>query len=171
MYVPFVTVSDKDFALSENVLRPHPHRNLSIDKRIFNCRLTRAGRMVECAFGILCNKRRIFHRAIDLFPDFADTVVMACCVRARFEDTLHKCPLENTESVHWNEKYYSWNSSERILYKVFNFSPDSMIMFEVWKHIINISIFLQIWPHSCTLIKRRPSSYLHIQYVTYRILT
>jgi hypothetical protein len=33
MYVPFVTVSDKDFALSENVLRPHPQRNASIDKQ------------------------------------------------------------------------------------------------------------------------------------------
>jgi hypothetical protein len=64
--------------------------------------------MVECTFGILCKKRRVFHCAIDLHPDFADIVVKVCCVlhsyvRARdwirFEDTLHECPPENTESL------------------------------------------------------------------------
>jgi hypothetical protein len=64
--------------------------------------------MVECAFGILCNKCRVFHCAVDLHPDFADIVLKTCCilhnyVRARdgirFEDTLHECPLENIESL------------------------------------------------------------------------
>jgi hypothetical protein len=64
--------------------------------------------MVECAFGILCNKWRVCHRAIDLHPDFADTVVKTSCVLhnyvpardgIQFEDTLHKCPLKNTESL------------------------------------------------------------------------
>jgi hypothetical protein len=96
-HMPFVIVDDEAFALSEHVLRPYPHRNLSTAKRIFNYRLTRARRMVECAFGILCNKCRVYHRAIDLHPDFADIVVKACCVlhnyvRARdgvrFEDTV-----------------------------------------------------------------------------------
>jgi hypothetical protein len=100
--MPFVTVGDEAFALSEHVLRPYSHRNLSTAKHIFNYRLTGASRMVECTFGILCNKWRVFHRAIDLHPDFADIVVKACCVlhnyvRARdgirFEDTLHEGPL------------------------------------------------------------------------------
>jgi hypothetical protein len=37
-----------------------------------------ARRMVECAFGILCNKWRIFHRAIDFRPDFCDVIVKTC---------------------------------------------------------------------------------------------
>jgi hypothetical protein len=103
-HMPFVTVGDEAFALSGNVLRPY----LSIAKRIFKFMLTRVRRMVECAFGIFCNKWRIFHPAIDLHPDFADIVVKARCVlhnhiRARdgirFVDTLHECPLENTESL------------------------------------------------------------------------
>ena len=107
-HTPFVMVGDEAFALSGNVLRPYRHRNLSIAKRIFKYILTRARRMVECAFGLLCNKWRIFHPAIDLHPDFANTVVKACCVLynhvqardgIRFEDTLHECPLENTESL------------------------------------------------------------------------
>ena len=78
--MPFVIVGDEAFAFSGNVLRPYPHRNLSIAKRIFKYILTRARRTVECAFGLLCNKWRIFRPAVDLHPDFADTVVMACCV-------------------------------------------------------------------------------------------
>jgi hypothetical protein len=31
--------------------------------------------MVECAFGILCNKWRYFHRAIDVRLDFCDIIV------------------------------------------------------------------------------------------------
>ncbi|GFG34283.1 hypothetical protein Cfor_00525 [Coptotermes formosanus] len=106
-HVPLVTVGDEGFALSQHVLGPHPHRNLSTAKRISNYRLTTARRTVECAFGILCNKWRVFHRAFVLHPDFADIVVKACCVLhsyvqprdgVRFEDTPHECPLENIES-------------------------------------------------------------------------
>ena len=70
--------------------------------------LTRARRMVECAFGILCNKWRIFHRAIDVRPDFCDVIVKTCCilhnfVRQRdgcqFQDTLYECPLESIKVV------------------------------------------------------------------------
>ncbi|GFG29940.1 hypothetical protein Cfor_10543 [Coptotermes formosanus] len=90
------------------IVGTYPHRNSSIAKRIFNYRSTRARKMVECAFGILCNKWRVCHRAIDLHPDFADTVVKTSCVLhnyvpardgIQFEDTLHKCPLKNTESL------------------------------------------------------------------------
>jgi hypothetical protein len=35
-HMPFVIVGDEAFALSEYILRPYPHRNLSIAKRIFN---------------------------------------------------------------------------------------------------------------------------------------
>jgi hypothetical protein len=64
--------------------------------------------MVECAFGILCNKWRIFHRAIDLHPDFRDVIVKTCCIlhnflRQRdgfqFQDILYECPLESIKAV------------------------------------------------------------------------
>jgi len=71
-------------------------------------KLTRARRMVECAFGILCNKWRIFHRAIAFRPDFCDVIVKTCCilhnfVRQRdglqFQDTLYECPLDSIKAV------------------------------------------------------------------------
>jgi hypothetical protein len=53
--------------------------------------------MVACAFGILCNKLRIFHRVIDVYPDFCDVIVKTCCILHnlvrqgddfQFQDTL-----------------------------------------------------------------------------------
>ena len=64
--------------------------------------------MVECAFGILCNKWRIFHRANDIRPDFCDVIVKTCCilcnfVRQRdgfqFQDTLYEYLLESIKAV------------------------------------------------------------------------
>lgn len=58
--------------------------------------------MVECAFGIMANKWRILHRALDVELSFCDSIVKTCCilhnfVRERdgviFEDTLYECPL------------------------------------------------------------------------------
>lgn len=107
-HMPFVIVGDEAFSLSENVLRPYPRRRLDISKRIFNYRLTRARRMVECAFGLLCSKWRIFHRPIDVHPEFCDYIVKASCVLhnfvrkrdgIRYEDTLHGCPLDTIERV------------------------------------------------------------------------
>jgi len=77
-------------------------------KRIYNHRLPRARRIVEYTFGILANKWRIFHRPIDLKPDFSDNIVKACCVLhnyvrkndgIQFDDTLYECPLESVEPV------------------------------------------------------------------------
>ena len=38
--MPFVIVGDEAFALSEHLLRPYPNRNLSVQQRIYNYRLT-----------------------------------------------------------------------------------------------------------------------------------
>jgi hypothetical protein len=64
--------------------------------------------MVARAFGILCNKWRIFRRAIEVYPDFCDVIVKTCSilhsfVRQRdgfqFQDTLYECPLESIKAV------------------------------------------------------------------------
>ncbi|KAL4112956.1 hypothetical protein QTP88_016668 [Uroleucon formosanum] len=95
--MPYAFVGDEAFGLSTNMLRPYAGKCLPINKRIFNYRLSRARRYVECAFGILSNKWRIFHRAIDVDIELAIDIVKCCCVlhnfvRARdgyeFEDSL-----------------------------------------------------------------------------------
>jgi len=52
----YIFVGDEAFDLSEHVLLPYGGMNLTNTKRIFNYRLSRAHRYVECAFGILSNK-------------------------------------------------------------------------------------------------------------------
>ncbi|XP_073509699.1 uncharacterized protein [Phyllobates terribilis] len=78
--VPFVMVSDEAFPLQTNLLRPYPRRALNARRRIFNYRLSRARRYVECTFGIMCSQWRIFHTAIQLDTETVDTVIKACCV-------------------------------------------------------------------------------------------
>jgi hypothetical protein len=94
--------------VSQHVLRPYPSRNLDVARRICNYRLTRARRIVECAFGILCNKWRIFRRKIEVRPDFCDVIFKTCCilhnfVRQRdgfqFQDALYECPLKSIKAV------------------------------------------------------------------------
>jgi len=101
-------VGEEAFALSEHVLLPYPNKKSTFLKRIYNYRLSRARRIVECTFGILANKWRIFHRPINVKPDFCDNIIKACCVLhnyvgknggIQFGDTLYECPLESVEPV------------------------------------------------------------------------
>ena len=96
------------FALSRHVLRPCHSRNLDVARRICNYRLTRARRVVECAFGIVCSKWRVFHFAIDVCPDFYDVTVTTSCILhsffgqrdgVQFHDTLKQCPVESIQTV------------------------------------------------------------------------
>lgn len=104
--VPYTFVGDEAFSLSEAVMRPFTGTFLSHKKRIFNYGLCRCRRYVECSFGILTNKWRIFQRPINLNLEFTKSVVECCCilhnfVRARdgydFDDTITVCGLENME--------------------------------------------------------------------------
>jgi hypothetical protein len=98
----------EEFALSQRFLRPYSSRNLDVARRIYNYRLTRARRMLECAFVIVCNKLRIFHCAIDICPDFCDVIFKTCCILHnfvcqrdgfQFQDTWYECPLESNKVI------------------------------------------------------------------------
>jgi hypothetical protein len=40
--------------------------------------------MVECAFGIMANKWRIFHSPLDVAAQFCDSIVKACSILQNF---------------------------------------------------------------------------------------
>ena len=61
-------------------MRPFARNALKNERCIFNCRLARARRVVENAFGILANQWRLYHCHIYLNPDNATTVVKATAV-------------------------------------------------------------------------------------------
>ncbi|XP_040195299.1 protein ALP1-like [Rana temporaria] len=76
--LPFVLVADEAFALSHYLLRPYARNNLDNKKRIFNYRLSRARRLIECSFGILSSKWRVFQTPLQLSLENAELVIQAC---------------------------------------------------------------------------------------------
>lgn len=120
--LPHVIVGDEAFSLSENIMRPYCGKSLTTTKRIFNYRLSRARRYIECCFGILVNKWRIFHRPLNVDIDFAENIIKACCVLHnyvrlrdgyRYDHTLYETHLHNfnTEIVRPNAR--SRNTRDR----------------------------------------------------------
>lgn len=94
---PFVFVGDKAFGIGTYLMQPYSQWRLKYAKQIFNYRISRARRMVECTFRILANKWHLLDRSIQMELESATNVIKACCVlhnyvRERggynFEDSL-----------------------------------------------------------------------------------
>ncbi|KAE9534113.1 hypothetical protein AGLY_008849 [Aphis glycines] len=114
-----IMFGDEAFGLSTNVLRPYAGKYLQDIKRTFNYRLSRARRYVECSFGILSNKWRIFHRPIDVNVEFAIDIVKCCCVLHnfvrdrdgfKFDDTL---TITGMEDLDYDNNLYANRSVNR----------------------------------------------------------
>lgn len=83
--LPYVIVGDEAFPLKTYMMRPYPATQLdNVSKQVYNLRHTRARRVSENAFGILCQKFRIYYRKICLNPDHVDNVILATCVLHNF---------------------------------------------------------------------------------------
>lgn len=67
--IPHIFLADDAFSLSHRIICPFVGNQLNNTKRTFNYRHCRGQRFVECTFGILANKWRIFHRPIDVNID------------------------------------------------------------------------------------------------------
>lgn len=77
-------------------------------KKNFNYRLSRTRRYIECKFGILSNKRMIFHRPINVKLDLAENIIKACCIlhnfvriknRYQYDDNFVVQELKNIENT------------------------------------------------------------------------
>ncbi|XP_069603217.1 uncharacterized protein [Ranitomeya imitator] len=97
--MPFVVVGDEAFQMSANLLKPYSSRGLDHTKRVFNYRLSRARRTVECAFGILVSKWRILGSAINLKIETVDEVVKACVVLHNFIMAKERINVELDEPI------------------------------------------------------------------------
>lgn len=82
--MPYVLVGDEAFGLSTSIMRPYGGKFLSAEKGVFNYRLTRARRFIECSFGILTNKWRIFHRPLNVDLELANDIIKAGVILHNF---------------------------------------------------------------------------------------
>ncbi|XP_018402561.1 PREDICTED: putative nuclease HARBI1 [Cyphomyrmex costatus] len=82
---PNVLLGDEAFPLSTHMMRPYPRsRRLNISRKIFNYRLSRARRTVECAFGILVARWRIYRQPILACTSTAVKAVQAMVILHNF---------------------------------------------------------------------------------------
>lgn len=97
--VPYFLVGDAAFGLHKHLLRPFAGTHLTVEKKVFNYRLCRARRYVECAFGILTNKWRVFHRPLNVQPHFATDIIKACIVLHNYVRDRDGYLVEDTTSI------------------------------------------------------------------------
>ena len=73
---PCTFVGDDAFSLCTYMMRPYPGKQSEVNKRrIFNYRLSRARRVIENVFGIMCSRFRIYKRSIIAKPENVTRIV------------------------------------------------------------------------------------------------
>lgn len=82
---PFYFIGDEAFPLKHNLLTPYKQRGLNNIRRIYNYRLSRARRVVECAFGMMSQKFQILKSCI-VSPNRTNiqNIIKACCILHNF---------------------------------------------------------------------------------------
>lgn len=77
---PYFLIGDGAYPLMEHLQKPYPGLSLSTSQRVFNKRLSRARLVVECAFGLLCQKWQIFYKTLKCLPEKAVLITKCACV-------------------------------------------------------------------------------------------
>lgn len=99
--VPYVFVGDEAFPLSENLMRPYPRRCVTgnYEHQVFNARLSRARQTVECAFGVLASRFRVFRRPFENKVDTVRDVVKAACVLHNYLRSSVQVSSEDVDDI------------------------------------------------------------------------
>ncbi|GFN91167.1 protein alp1-like [Plakobranchus ocellatus] len=108
--LPYVFLGDEAYPLLRNIMRPFPRRGLDNVRRIYNYRHSRARGTIECAFGVLVGKWSVLKTTLNMLPENAIKVVLACCVLHNFVRRREGVSLDNIES---NEIDNSWFKMEK----------------------------------------------------------
>ncbi len=82
--ISYYLLGDDAFSLDVNLMKPYPYRSAIGDEKVFNYRLSRARRIVENAFGMLCARFKVLLRIIELDVANVMKVVQACIALHNF---------------------------------------------------------------------------------------
>ena len=77
---PPVILGDGAFPLRSWIMKPHGDAVLTPEKAYFNCRLSRARMITECAFGKLKGRFRVLFRKCESKKETVKIVGLACVV-------------------------------------------------------------------------------------------
>lgn len=78
---PYYFVGDEAFPLLRYLIRPYPQRTLDNIKRIFNYRLSRGRKNIECAFGMMAEKFQVLNSPIRCRdPEKVNNIVKCVCI-------------------------------------------------------------------------------------------
>ncbi|KAK4883228.1 hypothetical protein RN001_006547 [Aquatica leii] len=91
---PYVILRDEAFLLKTYMMRPDACVD-DDEKRIFNYRLCRARRLVECAFGILSQTFRVYCRRLIADPQNLTSIILTICI---LHNIIRNTRIINTES-------------------------------------------------------------------------
>ena len=102
--MPFFIVGDEAFALKTWLMKPFARRNMDMQQRIFNYRLSRARRIVENAFGILANRWGCLLTMLRQSPRTVTSIILTCVtlhnlMRIRFPQ-LQNAQLDRDDDHH-----------------------------------------------------------------------
>jgi len=98
--LPFFFVGDNAYLLTGTFTTPFRGDNLDDEEMVYNYRLSRARRIVENAFGIMCARFRIFFRPIEGSSSLIKSIILCCLA-------LHNFHLQDEESVPPSSRRYS----------------------------------------------------------------
>ncbi|XP_036320426.1 uncharacterized protein LOC118734932 [Rhagoletis pomonella] len=82
--LPYVVVADDAFPLQRHIMKHYPYHTNNKKKQIYNLRLSRARHVVEHAFGILCNRFRVFLTTMNVKVETVEKITLACIVLHNF---------------------------------------------------------------------------------------
>lgn len=118
--VPHVFVGDAAYPLKQYLMRPYSGQNLSAEQEVFNSSLSRARRLVECAFGIITTKWRILKTEIEIYPDKVDLVVKCICLLHNIIINLEGVPDINNpaENPNINNRTRCFNRATNTAYEI-----------------------------------------------------
>lgn len=112
--MPYCFLCDDAYPLKPNLMKPFSGMGLNPLQDIYNGRLSRARRCVECAFGILVNKWRVLLKSIETTDEHAAENIVKCAT-VLHNVVIDEEGIDQTLMTSVREKVMNRESRERSL--------------------------------------------------------